>query len=104
LGFGAHCFCHWYRFSVAIFQTLKYSDGFNSDRIFCLPTTKLAKAPKGWQAAWNSFAKVVLPHIDAGENEMLICGMSLGYADETDKVNAFDTPRLPVEQFCRWLD
>jgi nitroreductase len=56
------------------------------------------------QAAWNSFAKIVLPHIDAGENEMLICGMSLGYADETDKVNAFDTPRLPVEQFCRWLD
>jgi nitroreductase len=56
------------------------------------------------QAAWNSFAKIILPHINAEENEMLICGMALGYADETDKVNAFAPLRLPVEQFCHWLD
>jgi nitroreductase len=56
------------------------------------------------QAAWNGFAKIILPHIGAGADEMLICGMALGYADETDVVNTFKTPREPVESFTRWLD
>jgi len=55
------------------------------------------------QAAWNGFAKIILPHIGAGADEMLVCGMALGYADESDKVNTFHTPREPVEQFTRWL-
>jgi nitroreductase len=56
------------------------------------------------QAAWNGFAKIILPHIGAGENEMLVCGMSLGYADESNVVNTFHTPRVPVEEFTHWLD
>lgn len=56
------------------------------------------------QAAWNSFASIILPHIGAGEGEMLVCGMALGYADETDKVNGFHTPRVPPETFTHWLD
>ncbi|QCB46063.1 nitroreductase [Hydrogenophaga sp. PAMC20947] len=56
------------------------------------------------QAAWNGFAKIILPHIGAGENEMLVCGMSLGYADPDDKVNDFHTPREAVASFTHWLD
>ncbi len=56
------------------------------------------------QAAWNGFAKIILPHIGAAEDEMLVCGMSLGYADPADKVNAFVTPREPVASFTRWLE
>jgi nitroreductase len=56
------------------------------------------------QAAWNGFAKIILPHIGAGADEMLVCGMALGYADETDVVNTFHTPRMPVEEFTHWLD
>lgn len=56
------------------------------------------------QAAWNGFAKIILPHIGAGADEMLVCGMSLGYADESDKVNSFHTPRVPVEEFTHWLE
>jgi nitroreductase len=55
------------------------------------------------QAAWNGFAKIVLPHIGAGPDEMLVCGMSLGYADETDKVNTLHTPRQTVAEFTTWL-
>ena len=55
------------------------------------------------QAAWNGFAKIVLPHIGAGDNEILICGLSLGIADPTAIVNSFHTPREPVAQFTRWL-
>jgi nitroreductase len=56
------------------------------------------------QAAWNGFSKIILPHIGAGENEMLVCGMALGYADEGNVVNTFHTPRVAVEEFAHWLD
>jgi nitroreductase len=56
------------------------------------------------QAAWNGFSRIILPHIGAGEQEMLVCGMALGYADPADKVNGFITPREPVAQFTHWLD
>jgi len=56
------------------------------------------------QAAWNGFSKIILPHIGAGPDEMLVCGMALGYADETDVVNTFHTPRVPVADFTHWLE
>ena len=56
------------------------------------------------QAAWNGFAKIILPHVGAGDNEMLVCGMSLGYADLDAKVNTFHTPREPASAFTRWVD
>ena len=55
------------------------------------------------QAAWNGFAKIILPHIGAGENEMLVCGMALGHANESAVVNTFHTPRVPVDEFTHWL-
>lgn len=55
------------------------------------------------QAAWNGFAKIILPQIGAGADEMVVCGMALGYADTTDKVNSFHTPRESVQQFAHWL-
>ncbi|MDP3701457.1 MAG: nitroreductase [Hylemonella sp.] len=56
------------------------------------------------QAAWNGFAKIILPHIGAGPEEMLVCGMALGYADASAVVNSFHTPRVPAEQFTHWLE
>jgi len=56
------------------------------------------------QQAWNGFSRIVLPHIGAGAQEMLVCGMSLGYADETAPVNTFRTPRVSVGDFTKWLD
>lgn len=56
------------------------------------------------QAAWNGFADIILPHIGADEGDMVVCGMSLGYADEAALVNTFHTPRETVDQFTRWFD
>jgi len=56
------------------------------------------------QAAWNAFAKIILPHMGASDNEMLVCGMALGYADETEVVNTFHTPRESVASFTTWLE
>ena len=55
------------------------------------------------QAAWNGYAKIILPHIGAGADEMLVCGMSMGYADEAALVNSFHTPREPAAAFTRWV-
>ena len=56
------------------------------------------------QAAWNGFGSIVLPHIGAADGEMLVCGMALGFADASEPVNGFHTPREPVQSFTRWLD
>ena len=56
------------------------------------------------QQAWNSYHPIILPHIGAGPHEMLVCGMALGYADESAVVNSFNTPRVAVEDFTHWLD
>ncbi|MHB1200722.1 MAG: nitroreductase [Polaromonas sp.] len=56
------------------------------------------------QQSWNAFHRIVLPHIGADPNEMLVCGMSLGYADESAPVNTFRTPRVSAQEFTRWLD
>ncbi|MGJ7491463.1 nitroreductase [Variovorax sp. ZT4R33] len=55
------------------------------------------------QAAWNNCAKIVLPFIGAGASEMLVCGMALGYADESASVNTYRTPREALESFTRWI-
>jgi nitroreductase len=56
------------------------------------------------QAVWNGFGRIILPHIGAGEHEMLVCGMSLGYADPDHVVNSFYTPREPAASFTTWLE
>ena len=56
------------------------------------------------QAAWNGFAKIIMPHIGATPDEMLVCGMALGYADQSAIVNTLTTPRESVERFTHWLD
>jgi nitroreductase len=56
------------------------------------------------QAAWNGYARIILPHIGAGPDEMLVCGMSVGYADVDHPVNGFHTPRVPASEFARWVE
>jgi len=56
------------------------------------------------QAAWNGFAKIILPHVAAGESEMVVCGMALGYADESALVNTFQTTRVPAQDFTHWVE
>ena len=56
------------------------------------------------QAAWNMFDSIVLPHLGAGPDEMLVCSMALGYADEGAVVNTFRTVREPLAQVVNWLE
>lgn len=56
------------------------------------------------QAAWLDYHRIVLPHVGASEDELLVCGLALGYADPQARVNEFRTPRVPVDSFTTWLD
>jgi nitroreductase len=55
------------------------------------------------QAAWNDYHRIVLPHVGAPAEQMMVCGMSLGYADPQALINRFYTPRDPVSQVTTWL-
>jgi nitroreductase len=72
-----------------------------------LQTFMIAARAKGLhtcpQAAWNGFGHIVKPLIGASADEMLLCGMSLGYADEAASANGFRATRLAVEEFTTWL-
>ena len=56
------------------------------------------------QAAWNNFSKIIYKHVGAGENEMMVCGLSLGYADEAALVNTFKTTRVDASTFTHWIE
>ncbi len=56
------------------------------------------------QAAWNGFSSLILPHVGAADHELLVCGLSMGHADESAVVNTLHTPREAVAQFTRWVE
>ncbi len=51
------------------------------------------------QAAFTPFHRIVLEHLDTPAEEMLVCGMSLGYADPDAIENTLVTERQPVAAF-----
>jgi nitroreductase len=55
------------------------------------------------QAAWTQYHRIILKAIAAPENEMLVCGMSLGHADPNAIENSLQTEREPVSGFARFL-
>ncbi len=56
------------------------------------------------QAAFTQFHRVIRTQLGLPENEMVVCGMSLGYADMSKAENALETAREPVAGFARFLD
>lgn len=55
------------------------------------------------QAAFNRFHTVIGEHIAMPETEILVCGMSLGYADPSRIENTLVTEREPLTSFVRFM-
>ncbi len=51
------------------------------------------------QAAFTPFHRIILDHLKSPANEMLVCGMSLGYLDPDAIENTLVTERDPVSGF-----
>ena len=56
------------------------------------------------QAAFCPYHDSVMPILDAPEGQMLVCGMSLGYADPDALVNTYRTGRLEARDYMTVLD
>ncbi|WP_229722375.1 nitroreductase [Xylophilus rhododendri] len=73
-----------------------------------LQTVMLAARARGLhtcpQAAWNRYAGVIRPLIGAKPQDMVVCGMAMGYADPDDPVNGFQPPRIAAGEFVRWFE
>ena len=55
------------------------------------------------QAAFTQFHRIIADELKLGEQQAVVCGMALGYADASAPVNALVTEREPVEAFSRFV-
>lgn len=55
------------------------------------------------QAAFLKFHTIISQHLNIPDNEMLICGMSLGYADHSRIENSLKTEREPLSEFVKFI-
>ena len=55
------------------------------------------------QAAFTQYHRVIRSALDLPANEMVVCGMALGYADTTKIENSLITERMPVEEFVKFV-
>ncbi|MFZ6844500.1 nitroreductase [Undibacterium sp. RuTC16W] len=56
------------------------------------------------QAAFTQYHKIIHDVLTLPENEMLVCGMSLGYADQSKIENSLVTERDEIAKFTQFLD
>ncbi len=56
------------------------------------------------QAAFTPFHRIIREHLQLPEQEMVVCGMSLGYADPDAIENSLVTEREPVSGFTRFVE
>jgi nitroreductase len=54
------------------------------------------------QVAFVRFQLMIAERLKLGPDELVTCGMSLGYPDEPNPVNHLNMPREPLETFTRW--
>ena len=56
------------------------------------------------QAAFTQFHRVIADELQLGEQQMVVCGMALGFADPHAIENGLVTERAPVAEFARFLE
>jgi nitroreductase len=56
------------------------------------------------QAAFTQFHRIIKEQLGLADSEMVVCGMSLGYADMSRVENRLQTEREPVAAFARFVE
>jgi nitroreductase len=54
------------------------------------------------QAAWTHYHKVIRPVLGLTPEEIVVCGMALGFADPDAPENRLVTQRVPSAEFVSW--
>lgn len=56
------------------------------------------------QAAFIHYHKIIRQHLQMPDNELVVCGMALGFADPDKIENTLVTEREPVSSFVRYVE
>ncbi|MBC3805811.1 nitroreductase [Undibacterium seohonense] len=56
------------------------------------------------QAAFTQYHRIIATELGIGDQEMLVCGMSLGFADMSKVENSLQTERAKLEDFVKFFD
>jgi nitroreductase len=56
------------------------------------------------QAALSDYPDTVRQHLGIADEQLLVCGMAVGYKNSEDKINQYRTEREPLDVFCQWYD
>jgi nitroreductase len=56
------------------------------------------------QEAWAVWHRIIREYLNVPENEMVFCGVAIGYADEAHPVNSLHSDRAPLEEFVTFKD
>ena len=56
------------------------------------------------QQAFAQFHRIIAEHLQLPPERMVVCGMSLGWADPAARVNTLVTERAPVAEFARFME
>ncbi len=55
------------------------------------------------QAAFTQYHKIIRGHLPLSDDEVVVCGMSIGYADPAAVENTLYTEREPVESYTKFV-
>jgi len=55
------------------------------------------------QEAWAMRGRSIAEFVGAPDDEMIFCGVAIGKADWDQRVNALESDRMPVDEWCRWV-
>lgn len=55
------------------------------------------------QASFANYPAIVRKHLGIPEEEIVVCGMAIGYGNMSAPENVWRTDRVPVESFTRWF-
>jgi len=55
------------------------------------------------QAAFANYHRLIRDHLPVPDEEIVVCGMAIGYRDARAPENIWRTDRAPVASFTRWL-
>ncbi len=55
------------------------------------------------QEAWSMKHDSVSDFVKADSNDILFCGMSIGYEDTSDPINALKSERRPLEEWAKFI-
>lgn len=56
------------------------------------------------QAAFAQYHRIIREQLAIPESEVVVCGMAIGQADNSARVNTLVTERVPVSEFAKFID